>query len=74
METHTTELPAGVRAEELDVVSVDIRTAARALKISSAYAYKLANRDEFPCRILRVGSRWTVPTGGPDGLKAVLGL
>lgn len=51
---------------ELDAlgVSTDIRTASRALGIAGSYGYRLANRGEFPCPILRVGSRWVVPTAG----------
>ena len=42
--------------------TVDLATAAKALGISAATAYKLLGRDEFPCRVLRTGYRYRVPT------------
>jgi hypothetical protein len=41
---------------------VDLMTAARALGIGRTKAYQLANADEFPCRIIRVGTAYHVPT------------
>ncbi|URM97347.1 helix-turn-helix domain-containing protein [Actinomadura madurae] len=41
---------------------VDIVTAARALGLSRSHAYELAKRDAFPCRVIRVGTRYRVPT------------
>ncbi|MBO2447154.1 helix-turn-helix domain-containing protein [Actinomadura barringtoniae] len=41
---------------------VDIVTAARALGLSRTYAYDLAKRGEFPCRIIRIGTCYRVPT------------
>jgi hypothetical protein len=41
---------------------VDIGTAARALGLSRSTGYDLARRDEFPCRVLHVGSSYRVPT------------
>ncbi|MFG2006150.1 helix-turn-helix domain-containing protein [Spirillospora sp. NPDC048911] len=41
---------------------VDIMTAARALGLSRTYAYDLARRDQFPCRVLRIGTCYRVPT------------
>jgi hypothetical protein len=38
-------------------VMVDISTAARALGLGRSTAYELARCNEFPCRVLRVGSR-----------------
>jgi excisionase family DNA binding protein len=43
-------------------VMVDIGTAARALGLGRSTAYELARRNEFPCRILHVGSSYRVPT------------
>lgn len=43
-------------------VVVDITTAARALGLGRSTGYDLARRDEFPCRVLRVGSSYRVPT------------
>lgn len=45
-------------------VTVDVPTAGRAIGISRSYSYALAERGEFPCRVLRVGSRYRVPTAG----------
>ena len=35
-------------------------TAARAFGIGRTVAYQLAARDEFPCRVRRVGNCWRV--------------
>ena len=43
-------------------VVVDIATAASALGLGRSTGYELARRDEFPCRVLRVGSSYRVPT------------
>lgn len=43
-------------------VTVDMSTAARALGLGRSTAYELARRNEFPCRVLRVGSSYRVPT------------
>ncbi|MEU6038639.1 helix-turn-helix domain-containing protein [Actinomadura sp. NPDC047616] len=41
---------------------VDITTAARALGLSRTYAYQLAKNGEFPCKVLRIGNCYRVPT------------
>lgn len=41
---------------------VDIMTAARALGLSRTYAYDLAKRGQFPCRVIRIGTAYRVPT------------
>jgi len=43
-------------------VTVDIGTAARALGLGRSTGYELARRGEFPCRVLRIGSSYRVPT------------
>jgi Helix-turn-helix domain len=43
-------------------VTVDIGTAARALGLGRSTGYELARCGEFPCRVLRVGSSYRVPT------------
>ncbi|TGB05617.1 helix-turn-helix domain-containing protein [Streptomyces sp. MZ04] len=43
-------------------VTVDLRTAARALGISVATARRLLQRDAFPCPVLRPGYRYRIPT------------
>ena len=51
------------RAELLALpVTIDVPTAARALGLGRSTAYELARRDEFPCRVLRVGSSYRIPT------------
>jgi len=41
---------------------VDLTTAARALGIGRTKAYQLAQHNDFPCRIIRVGRAYHVPT------------
>jgi hypothetical protein len=41
---------------------VDLMTAARALGIGRTKAYHLAHADQFPVRIIRVGTSYHVPT------------
>jgi hypothetical protein len=42
-------------------VSVDLITAARAFGLGRTVAHELARAGKFPCRVLRVGSRYRVP-------------
>jgi Helix-turn-helix domain len=51
--------------------TVDVTTAARALGLGRSTAYDLARRDEFPCRVLRVGCSYRIPTAD---LLRVLGI
>jgi hypothetical protein len=44
--------------------SVDLMTAALALGLGRTKAYDLARRDEFPCRVIRIGEIYRVPTAG----------
>jgi Helix-turn-helix domain len=46
-------------------------TAARALGIGRSKAYQLASAGKFPCRIIRIGTHYNIPTA--DLLK-VLGV
>ncbi|WP_243708303.1 helix-turn-helix domain-containing protein [Actinomadura sp. GC306] len=46
-------------------------TAARALGLSRTYAYNLAKRGEFPCRVIRIGTTYRVPTAE---LRKLLGV
>ena len=41
---------------------VDIKTAGKALGLSRTRAYELAKRGEFPCRLIRIGESYRVPT------------
>lgn len=43
-------------------VSTDLRTGARALGIGNSTAYALAQQGKFPTRVLRLGSRYVIPT------------
>ena len=45
--------------------------AARAFSIGRSQAYALASGEAFPCPVLRIGSRWRVPTAA---LRGALGL
>jgi hypothetical protein len=42
--------------------TVNIAIAARALGCGRSLAYELARQGQFPCRVLRVGNRYLVPT------------
>lgn len=55
-------------------VTVDVLTAAKALGIGRTLAHDLIRRDQFPCRVLRIGTRYRVPTSGPRGLLAACGV
>ncbi|GAB2841788.1 helix-turn-helix domain-containing protein [Actinoallomurus bryophytorum] len=41
---------------------VDLITAGKALGIGRTKSYELAQSGEFPCRVLRVGKTYLVPT------------
>jgi hypothetical protein len=44
--------------------STDIPTSCKALGISTSNGYAQAKKGEFPVRVIRVGSRYVVPTAG----------
>ena len=50
---------------------VDIVVAGRAFGLGRTTAYALARKGEFPCRVVRVGSAYRVPTAE---LRRELGL
>ncbi|MCC9686834.1 helix-turn-helix domain-containing protein [Streptomyces sp. MNU103] len=50
---------------------VDVETASRALGISRSHGYNLAGAGQFPCRIIRAGRSFRVPTAD---LRRVLGV
>ena len=52
-------------------ITLDIVTAGRMLGIGRTTALRLARAEQFPCRVLRIGIQWRVPTAD---LLAVLGL
>jgi hypothetical protein len=50
-------------AEAFDLpLAVDLRTAARALGLCPATAYKLIGQGGFPCTVLRLGRQYRIPT------------
>jgi hypothetical protein len=51
--------------------TVDLMTAARVLGLGRTKAYELAKRDEFPCRVIRIGDTYRVPAAG---LLELLGI
>jgi hypothetical protein len=51
--------------------AVDLMTAARALGIGRTKAYQLAQAGQFPCRVIRVGTGYHIPTAD---LLHVLGI
>ncbi|MBB0969752.1 DNA-binding protein [Dietzia aerolata] len=59
--------------EEIDAlgVSTDLQTACRAIGISKSSGYAAAKAGTFPCRVVRIGSRYVVPTAG---LRELLGM
>jgi hypothetical protein len=51
--------------------TVDLMTAAAALGLGRTKAYELARRDQFPCRVIRIGDTYRIPT---PGLLELLGV
>lgn len=43
-------------------LSVDLKTAARAFAVCPATAYRLIHLDRFPCRVVRLGHQYRIPT------------
>lgn len=65
---------AGAGAERLlrnAGLTVSVREAAQVLGVSHGLAYDLIGRKEFPCRVLRLGRRYRVPTAE---LRRAVGL
>lgn len=50
---------------------VDLATAGKAVGVSIGTAYKLVQEGRFPCRVIRLGYRYKVPT---TGLMKTLGI
>ena len=44
--------------------TVDLTTAAAALGMGRTKAYELARDNRFPCRVLRIGEVYRIPTAG----------
>jgi hypothetical protein len=51
-------------AQLRSTATVDLMTAATALGLGRTKAYELARRDEFPCRVIRIGDTYRIPTPG----------
>jgi hypothetical protein len=51
--------------------TVDLKTAAAALGLGRTKAYELARRGQFPCRVIRIGGAYRIPT---PGLLELLGV
>jgi hypothetical protein len=51
-------------AQLRSTATVDLMTAAAALGLGRTKAYELARRDQFPCRVIRIGDTYRVPTAG----------
>jgi excisionase family DNA binding protein len=43
-------------------LAVNLKTAARAFGVSIGTAYRMVHENRFPCEVIRVGSRYRVPT------------
>lgn len=44
--------------------TVDLMTAAAALGLGRTKAYELAKHGQFPCRVIRIGDTYRIPTAG----------
>jgi predicted DNA-binding transcriptional regulator AlpA len=44
--------------------TVNLMTAAAALGLGRTKAYELAKQDQFPCRVIRIGDTYRIPTAG----------
>jgi hypothetical protein len=64
-------MPPVTTAQLRSSATVDLMTAAAALGLGRTKAYELARRDEFPCRVTRIGETYRVPT---PGLLELLGV
>ncbi len=51
--------------------TVDLMTAASALGVGRTKAYDLAKHGQFPCRVIRIGDIYRIPTAG---LLELLGI
>ena len=49
----------------------DLMSAACGLGLGRTKAYELAKHDQFPCRVIRIGDTYRVPT---SGLLELLGV
>ncbi len=56
---------------QLDSILRDLGIAARALGLGRTKAYELARTGQFPCRVIRIGDTYRIPT---PGLLELLGV
>ncbi len=68
---HTTATPVTVEDIDAQGVTCTVSFAARALGLGQSSAYRLIQNGTFPCRVIHVGARYSVPTAE---LKRLLGL
>jgi hypothetical protein len=47
-----------------EVPSVDLMSAALVLGIGRTKAYEMARRQAFPCKVIRIGESYCIPTPG----------
>ena len=52
-------------------MTMDLPPACELLGISVSGGYKLAAKGEFPCRLIKIGARYVVPTAD---LRTLLGV
>lgn len=66
-------MKAALSLADLDALPavVDVVTAGRALGLGRTKSYELARAGQFPCRLIRVGKTYLVPTAE---LLTLLGL
>jgi len=69
----TADDPSSPHLDDLDDLppTVGVETAARILGCGRTLAYQLVRRGEFPCRVLRLGRCYVIPT---HELRRVLGV
>ncbi|MER7838434.1 hypothetical protein ABTY98_21730 [Streptomyces sp. NPDC096040] len=65
--------PAMTHEELLSIATttVSLQTANRALGIRRSLGYKLAREDRYPCRVIKAGAAYRVPT---TDLRRTLGV
>jgi hypothetical protein len=64
-------MPTVTISQLRSTATVDLMTAARALGLGRTKAYELAKRDQFPCRVIKIGDTYRIPT---PGLLELLGV
>lgn len=64
-------MPSVTISQLRSTATVDLMTAARALGLGRTKAYELAKHDQFPCRVIKIGDTYRIPT---PGLLELLGV